>query len=174
MVLAEYRALDIICGPLLRILEDESVSFFKMNEYWQVLVEKIEEFSNDPIALLRPEPIFNTECIINKDPVYKSLFDKHNDLDDITKIVLIAISKQICPMLKRQLSDQLPGGQFYIPSEEMKIQCSTVPKTNRISEADFQHWTDLKGMLLKKYSCKIRYYKLYKQQNKQLLEKKFP
>jgi len=110
MVLAECRALGIIgkiiCGPLWRILEDESVSFFKMNEYWQVLVEKFEEFSNDSTALLRGEPIFNTESIINKDPVYKSLFDKHNDLDDITKIVFIAISKQICPMLKRQLSDQ--------------------------------------------------------------------
>ena len=166
----------IFCGPLWRIVQDESVSFFKMNEYWQVLVEKFEEFSNDPTALLRGEPIFNTESIINKDPVYKSLFDKHNDLDDITKIILIAISKQICPMLKRQLSDQLPGVKFYIPSEELKMQCSPVPKTKRISEADFSALDRLERNAPKKSTVAktgIINYTLYKQQNKQLLETNF-
>jgi hypothetical protein len=49
-LLAECRALGIIgkliCGPLWRILEDQSISFFEMNAKWQILVEKFEEFSN--------------------------------------------------------------------------------------------------------------------------------
>jgi hypothetical protein len=41
------KKLKLICGPLWRILEDQSISFFEMNDYWQILVEKFEEFSND-------------------------------------------------------------------------------------------------------------------------------
>jgi hypothetical protein len=40
-------------------------------------------------------------------------------------------------MLKRQLVDQLPGGKYYIPENDIKTQCVPVPKTNIISEADF-------------------------------------
>jgi hypothetical protein len=49
-LLAECRALGIIgkliCGPLWRILEDQSISFFEMNDYWQILVEKFEQILN--------------------------------------------------------------------------------------------------------------------------------
>ena len=40
-------------------------------------------------------------------------------------------------MLKRQLVDQLPGGKYYIPENDIKTQRVPVPKINRIAEADF-------------------------------------
>lgn len=40
-------------------------------------------------------------------------------------------------MLKRQLKGQLPGGVYYIPEQHLVDECQSVPKTNRISEADF-------------------------------------
>lgn len=55
----------------------------------------------------------------------------------MTKNALTAICKHICPMLKRQLVDQLPGGKYYIHENDIKTQCVPVPKTNRICEVDF-------------------------------------
>ena len=140
-LLAECRALGIIgkliCGPLWRILEDQSISFFEMNDYWQILVEKFEEFSNDPTSLIKGDCILDNEHLITKDPVYETLFQTNIAFDEMTKNALTAICKHICPMLKRQLVDQLPGGKYYIPKNDIKTQCVPVPKTNRISEADF-------------------------------------
>jgi hypothetical protein len=141
ILLAECRALGIvgklICGPLWRNLEDQNISFFEMNDYWQILVEKFEEFSNDPTSLIKGDCIFENEHLITKDPVYETLFQTNIALDEMTKNALTAICKHICPMLKRQLVDQLPGGKYYIPENDIKTQRVPVPKTNRIAEADF-------------------------------------
>jgi hypothetical protein len=44
-----------------------------------------------------------------------ALFQTNIAFDEMTKNALTAICKHICPMLKRQLVDQLPGGKYYIP-----------------------------------------------------------
>jgi hypothetical protein len=53
-------------------------------------------------------------------------------------------------MLKRQLVDQLPGGKYYIPENDIKTQCVPVPKTNRIFEADFSAMDSLEKNALQK------------------------
>ena len=40
-------------------------------------------------------------------------------------------------VLERQCADQLPGGKYYAPSEDMMQQASEVPTSNIISERDF-------------------------------------
>jgi hypothetical protein len=37
-----------------------------MNDYWQILVEKFEEFSNDPTSLIKGDCIFDNEHLITK------------------------------------------------------------------------------------------------------------
>lgn len=76
-----------------------------MNDYWQILVEKFEEFSNDPTSLIKGDCIFDNEHLITKDPVYETLFQTNIAFDEMTKNALTAICKHICPMLKRQLVD---------------------------------------------------------------------
>ena len=64
-----------------------------------------------------------------------SLFEK-SDLDDLTVLALQHLCTAILPMLQRQLCDQLPGGTLFVPNADL-AQNTVLPKTNRISEADF-------------------------------------
>jgi len=139
-VLAECRALGIIgklvCGPLWRLLEDDNISYFAMNDYWYILVEKVGEYSKNAAPLLSGEKVFaNIECV--EDKVYKCLFEQYPELDNLTVEALQSILTSIEPMLQRQLKDQLPGGSMHVPTDGQVIKCKNVPKTNRISEADF-------------------------------------
>lgn len=70
-------------------------------------------------------------CII----YYKCLFEK-SDLDDLTVSALQHLCTAILPVLQRQLCDQLPGGTLFVPNADL-AQNTVLPKTNRISEADF-------------------------------------
>jgi len=138
ILLAECRALGIISklitGPLWRLLENPHISFFDMNDFWQVLVEKISEFSKDSSNLLLGQSIFQEEHA-EQDVVYQCLFEK-SEMDDLTVSALQNICSAMEPMLRRQLSDQLPGGSLFVPDANTN-QNLFMPKTNRISEADF-------------------------------------
>ena len=116
--------------------------------------EKIEEFSNDASSLLNGQPIFTDIENVKRDVVYDSLFGKYDEFDSLTLEALSAIFKQVSPMLKRQLVDQLPGGKYYIPNDQLINECISVPKTNRIAEADFSALDRLdREAPPKKYSC---------------------
>ncbi len=44
-------------------------------------------------------------------------------------------------MIKSQLSDQLPEGKYYNPSDEVRKEVSNCPRTNIISERYFAQFT---------------------------------
>ena len=46
-------------------------------------------------------------------------------------------------MLERQCQDQLPGGKYADPSPQLKMQASSVPTSNIISERDFAIFDNL-------------------------------
>ncbi|CAG2194718.1 unnamed protein product [Mytilus edulis] len=89
-LLSECRALGIIekliCGPLWRILEDDKISFFEMNAYWQILIEKIDKLSNDASELLKGNQIFHVAGadILKKDVIYDCLFETYDKFDALT------------------------------------------------------------------------------------------
>ena len=138
VLLAECRALGMISklvtGPLWRLLENPDISFFGMNDFWTLLVEKVSEFSGDASSLLLGQKVFQEDNIEEKD-VYKCLFEK-SDLDDLTVSALQHLCTTILPMLQRQLCDQLPGGTLFVPNADL-AQNTVLRKTNRISETDF-------------------------------------
>lgn len=124
----------LVTGPLWRLLENPDISFFGMNDFWTLLVEKVSEFSGDASSLLLGQKVFQEDNIEEED-VYKCLFEK-SDLDDLTLLALQHLCTAILPMLQRQLCDQLPGGTLFVPNADL-AQNTVLPKTNRISEADF-------------------------------------
>lgn len=105
-----------------------------MNQHWVTLTTEMEKFSRGASPLLEGKTIFNVA--VKKDDVYRSLLACNKELDALTKLALQNICAAISPMLSRQLKDQLPGGKFYDPSDEL-IEQTSAPLTNRISEADF-------------------------------------
>ena len=63
--LAGCRELGLInkavTGPLWRLLESSDISITEMNDYYQVLVSRVEEWSVDASKLLHGEAVLNPE-----------------------------------------------------------------------------------------------------------------
>ena len=55
----------------------------------------------------------------------------------LTQQALEMCMHSILLVLERLAADQLPGGKYFIPSDSLKEMAQHVPKTNKISEADF-------------------------------------
>ena len=141
-LLAECRALGIIgkliAAPLWHLLERKNVKYFEMNPHWETLCSRVEAFSEDASPLMNGDPIFDVP--VKHDEVYESLFSPtctSPESNDLTIVALQCLCSEMLPMLRRQLADQLPGGKYHCPTEEICLQTSSAPLTNRISEADF-------------------------------------
>jgi hypothetical protein len=53
----------LVTGPLWRLLENPDISFFGMNDFWTLLVEKVSEFSGDASSLLLGQKVFQENNI---------------------------------------------------------------------------------------------------------------
>ena len=88
----------LVTGPLWRLLENPDISFFGMNDFWTLLVEKVSEFPGAASSLLLGQKMFQEDSI-EEDDVYKCLFEK-SDLDDLTVSALQHLCTAILPMLQ--------------------------------------------------------------------------
>ena len=135
--LAGIRALRIISklvtGPYFRIV-GATESILEMNPHLLQLKLSMERLSKNARPLLEAEPIFSEELapIVTND-VYFELFKTSEDQE--FQVLLV--------VLERQCDDQLPGGRYCIPSDNLKLQASNVVTSNIISERDFARFDNL-------------------------------
>ena len=93
--------------------------------------------ADDATLLLYNEKLF-PEIYVHKDSMYKELFRLQNtELDALTVEALEIMMHHFACVLGRQLHDQLPGGSFSSPSDELLAEARHVPKTNRFGESVF-------------------------------------
>lgn len=59
------------------------------------------------------------------------------EFDTLTQQALEVVFHAILIILERQCADQLPGGRYWNPDENITMIASNVPTTNRASESDF-------------------------------------
>ena len=70
--------------------------------------------------------------------MYKALFEQQDsELDTLTVEALEIMMHRFVIVLERQLHDQLPGGEFSDPSEELLAEARHVTKSNRFGESVF-------------------------------------
>ena len=74
---------------------------------------------------------------VTKDEIYEELMKENEELDDLTEECLQVLCCSCAILFKHQLKDQLPGGKYYRPSDEIMEETAGTPKENIISEHDF-------------------------------------
>ena len=74
-----------------------------------------------------------------RDVIWEKLFTFSGDVnfETLTQQVSEMCMHLLLLILVRLRQDQLPGGKYYTPNESFKKIVANVPKTNKISEADF-------------------------------------
>ena len=141
--LAQIRALGIIdkiiTGPFWRLVEG-TASILDLNAPLNEMLGKLKLWAVNAKSLLEGEPLFDvTKVELHKDELYEELFSDTGDVDmeAFTQAALEMIVTGIVLILERQAKDQLEGGMFFGPSEELQNSAKNVPTTNTISERDF-------------------------------------
>ena len=136
--LAGCRALGIIdkaiTGPIWRILESK-LNFLDMNSIWVALQDCLKLCVEDASSMLNGESPFVEQ--VRKDPMYEELFQKYDDMDELTKQALTWICADMLTVFNRQLSDQLPGGCLSNPSAKLQAETVSAPLHNKVSETVF-------------------------------------
>ena len=131
---AFFRVLGIIgkliTGPFLRLVEENGTHIFSLNNVWEHVITKLNEFSGNAEPLLEgAEVVLNGK--VTKDEIYEEL------LKETGNKVLDELTEECLCLLKQQLQDQLPDEKYYSPSEKVMDETAGVPKQNIISEQDF-------------------------------------
>ena len=100
---------------------------------------QLERLHKDASSLLNGEALFDdVKAPIHKDVLYESLLREGSpQFDALTQSALEIICGGLLLILERQANDQLPGGKYWNPDEQLIHQASNVPTTNTISERDF-------------------------------------
>ena len=137
-----FRALGIIgkliTGPLLRLVEEHGTHIFSLNNVWEHMITKLNEFSGNAEPLLEgAEVVVNGK--VTKDEIYEELLKETGNkvLDEFTEECLRLLCCSCSILLKQQRQDQLPDGKYYSLSEKVVDETAGVPKQNIISERDF-------------------------------------
>ena len=92
--------------------------------------------SCDPL-LYNEDKLFD-DIEAHNDAMYKELFEQQDsELDTLTVEALEIMMHRFVIVLERQLHDQLPGGEFSDPSEELLAEARHVPKSNSFGESVF-------------------------------------
>ena len=128
-----------ITGPLWRILEKEGTGILDINDDLYQLQIQLERLHKDASSLLNGEALFDdVKAPIHKDVLYESLLREGSpQFDALTQSALEIICGGLLLILERQAKDQLSGGKYWNPDEQLIHQASNVPTTNTISERDF-------------------------------------
>ena len=142
LYLAVLKSLGIVdklvTGPLFRLVECEDKHIFSLNNTWNHVVESMEKFSENPTPLLE-EVTLIPDINIKKDEVYLELFKDSGDhgFDELVTDCLKMLCCGFGVLLRRQLADQLPGGEHYMPSESIMEETRGAPCHNMLTERDF-------------------------------------
>ena len=139
--LAALRALGIIAvlitQPLWQVIEQKDVHIFDLNPQWLHLELSLRELSIDASSLLQGISIF-PERPTHKDDIFEELFKPvTTEMETLTKECLELLCFHLHSLVKRQVVDQLPGGKYSLPSEEVLKATKSCPTTNRAGEKDF-------------------------------------
>ena len=139
--LAQLRALGLIdkliTGPFWRLVENTE-SILELNDPLNEMLQQMKRWAEDATPLFAGEVPFQG-AIVHDDDIYEELMKETDDadFDTYTHAALEMVLSAMILILERQAKDQLEGGKFFAPSEQMKASSRNVPTTNTVSERDF-------------------------------------
>ena len=125
LIQATCRALGIlgklVTGPLFRLISERD-HIFKLNDTWQQVYNNLKDLCKDARPLMEEKDIVPGGKVV-KDELYTELFKETNDaeLDSLCESCLRMLCCAISILIHRQLADQMTGGVYYQPSQEILI-----------------------------------------------------
>ena len=126
----------VIC-PLWRTLENKNISVLDMSKVYTQLVDNFKSWSADASPLIDGgSSPFSGAHIDWSCKILQKLLEPSTS-DSLTVEILQAVCTVLATFSARILSDHLPGGAFYQPSDTSSASVSSVAKTNAVSERDF-------------------------------------
>ncbi len=140
--LASCRAFGMldkkVFGPFWRLC-NASGSILEMNAHLELMQSSFLDWSQDASQLMTKDFVLFESVKVHRDSVFESLFkeNEQQNINQLTKLALELYCQQCLIILERQGKDQLPGGKYFIPQENIRAISQCVPTTNVISERDF-------------------------------------
>ena len=126
LFLAEVRALGIVdkfvTGPLWRLIEAAN-NILSLYPHLFDLTKQLSQFCNDSSPIFqRSKTVFDDNVVEHhRNILYKKLFEPTTDSFDIlTQQCLKVLFHAILVILERQCVDQLPGGKYWNPNDNIK------------------------------------------------------
>ena len=89
------------------------------------------------VDALQNPPMNKIRSSRTKDEIYEELIKENEELDVLTEECLRVLCCSRAILLKWQLKDQLTGGKYYQPNDEIMEETASAPEENIISECDF-------------------------------------
>ena len=138
--LVECRALGLVgkflTGPWMRLVKQE-IGVLELNKYYNEAVDALAKFSKDAIRVVNgtAPPVFKDVPMV-KDEIFKVLTE-NSDLDTQTSALLTRLFGSILEDCLRQLKEQLPGGKYDEPTEEVRRQAQSCTGNNISGERVF-------------------------------------
>ena len=138
--LVECRALGLVgkylTGPWMRLVEQD-IGILELNKHYNEAVDALAKFSKDAIQVVngRAPPVFKDVPMV-KDEIFKVLTE-NSDLDTQTSALLTRLFGSILEDCLRQLKEQLPGGKYDEPTEEVRRQAQSCTGNNISGERVF-------------------------------------
>ena len=138
--LAGCRALGLVnkyvTGPLWRVLESKHITILDMNSRFKTLMSCLDKWALNASEILSGEALLYDDFPPSKDAIYDSLLTP-NDNDGMTQEILQVLCSAFSLLVSRLTDDHLPDGRYDCPSENLKKETQSVPKTNTISKRGF-------------------------------------
>lgn len=142
--IAAIRALGLIATmitlPLWTLLEREkNTHILHLNPRWLHLLCYLRELSIDATPLLAGNSVFPDVVVRRKDHEVHELLlsETSDDITLLTKECLEILCFNMETLVDRQLKDQLPGGIYHLPGDDVIQDAASCPTSNRIGERDF-------------------------------------
>lgn len=126
----------VLTGPWMRLVGQE-LNILDMNKKYLEAKENLTNWAQDASPLLQADPPSAFAGVpVLKDIVLDTLLQP-TDTDGETKQMIQELCVACLDVMERQLVSQLPGGQFWDPSDVIKEQAKSCTSTNISGERNF-------------------------------------
>ncbi|KAJ8027738.1 hypothetical protein HOLleu_29778 [Holothuria leucospilota] len=126
-----------ITSPYMQLIES-NIQFSDIGEYMEQLRNCLQKWSGDPTPLLNGTALLFPKFPPQQDMLQQNLLNEvSQEMEESTHILLGILCAALLGVVEKQLSDHLPGGVFYNPSQDLRKEMSTTPKDNLCAERLF-------------------------------------
>ena len=130
----------LITVPLWILLEKEKdTHILHLNPQWLHLLCSLKDLAVDSTPLVEGKSVFPDVDVNKKRELVLSslLAETSPEVTILTKDCLEILCFDMVKLIDRQLKDQLPGGIYHLPSDEVLEDAASCPTSNRIGERDY-------------------------------------